>query len=360
MMSKLLNRMIFNRAWLLGLLACLGFMMPILAQTLPPVPFATGDVRLETKNSRENLQELSIQHSQLSLLPPVPGGNLETPDFTRELYQMQWRDDDPIDVYVIRPKGVRHPPVAIYLYGFPVDDGRFRNDTFCKLVTQGRVAAIGFVPALTGQRYHGVPMKTWFVSELHDSIVKTVHDVQMVVTYAASREDLDVSRVGIFGQGSGATIAGLAASVDPRITAVDLMDPWGDWSEWFANSKLVPQAERADFLKPEFLEALVPLDPLQWLPKIKDKAVKVDDVMYETGTPPEAKARIESALPGSALLVRYKSPEEFQENALKDGKLVDWINQQLTDRPTMANTKEATSDVQSKKSENAIQTRDSH
>jgi hypothetical protein len=273
---------------------------------------------------------------------------------------MQWRDNDPIDVYVILPKGVRRPPVAIYLYGFPVDESRFRNDTFCKLVTQGGVAAIGFVPALTGQRYHGVPMKTWFVSELHDSIVKTVHDVQMVVSYATTRDDLDASRVGIFGQGSGATIAGLAASVDPRITAVDLMDPWGDWSEWFAHSKLVPQTERADYLKPEFLEALVPLDPLRWLFKLEGKPVKVDDVMYETGTPTVAKAKIEAALPSSVLLVRYKSPEEFQANALKDGKLVTWIHERLTEPPTTATTKEAVSRAQSKSSENRIQARDSH
>lgn len=130
---------------------------------------------------------------------------------------MQWRNGDPMDVFVIRPKGVSRPSVAIYLYGFPVDPARFRNDEFCKTVTRGGVAAIGFNPALTAERYHNVPMRQWFISELHDSIMKTVHDVQMIVNYAQSRPDLDGSRVGIFGQGSGATIAGLAATADPRI-----------------------------------------------------------------------------------------------------------------------------------------------
>jgi len=302
----------------------------------------TGDVQLESNDLRENLHELSLKGSELKSISPVSGGQVETADFVRELYQMEWRDGDPIDVYVIRPKGVHRPPVAIYLYGYPVDDARFRNDTFCKLVTEGGVAVIGFVPALTGQRYHDVPMKTWFVSELHDSIVKTVHDVQMLVTYAAGRDDLDASRVAIFGQGAGATIAGLAATVDPRITAVDLMDPWGDWPAWFAESKLVPQAERADFQKPEYLSVLAPLDPVQWLPKLHGRPVKVDDVLYETGTPADAKAKIEAALPNSAQLIRYKSPDEFQENALKDGKLVTWIREQLTHRPVLASAKEAT------------------
>ena len=357
MMNMLLYRTILKLASLV-----LSAVLPlsILAQQPMSATQKAGDLPLLVNDPLENLQEYSLKGSQLTPIPPVPGGQMETADFTRELLQMQWRQHDPMDVYVIRPKGVTRPPVAIYLYGFPVEDGRFRNDTFCKLVTQGGVAVIGFVPALTAERYHDIPMKKWFVSELHDSIVKTVHDVQMVINYAATRDDLDTTRVGIFGQGSGATIAGLAATVDPRISAVDLMDPWGDWPDWFANSKLVPQAERADFLKPEFLKALVPLDPLQWMPKLEGKALKVDDVMYDNGTPPNAKAKIEAILPSSVRLVRYRSPEEFQENAVKDGKLVTWIREQLTIRPGMANTNEAMQGTQSKSLKDAVQVRDSH
>jgi len=360
MMNKLSNRTSLGIAWLAGLFVFAGLPLSMLAQGPALAQHEAVDVPLLVNDPLENLQDLSLKGSLLTPVVPVPGGQMETADFTRDLFQMMWRKNDPMDVYVIRPKGVTKPPVAIYLYGFPVEDGRFRNDTFCKLVTQGGVAVIGFVPALTAERYHDIPMKKWFVSELHDSIVKTVHDVQMIINYAAARGDLDTSRIAIFGQGSGATIAGLAATVDPRITAVDLMDPWGDWPDWFANSKLVPQAERADYLKPEFLNALVPLDPLQWMPKLKGKAVKVDDVMYDSGTPPNAKAKIEAVLPSSVRLVRYKSPEEFQENALKDGKLVTWIREQLTHRPGMANTKEAMQGTQSKSSEDAVQMRDSH
>jgi len=72
-------------------------------------------------------------------------------------------------------------------------------------------------------------MKEWFVSDLEHSLVGTTHDVQMVINYLASRGDFDMSRIGIFGEGSGGTIALLAASVDARIKAVDVLDPWGDW-----------------------------------------------------------------------------------------------------------------------------------
>src|ERR1035441_1223230 len=49
------------------------------------------------------------------------------------------------------------------------------------------------------------------------SLALTVHDVQMVLNYLETRGDLDMSRVGMFGQGSGGAIAVLAAAADSRI-----------------------------------------------------------------------------------------------------------------------------------------------
>lgn len=300
-----------------------------LAQTTKPEQAPGGDLQISYRDPRENLNELSLRGSTLQTETPIPGGTAQNPDFTRELYQMQWRTGDPMDVYIVRPKGVAKPPVAIYIYGIPTDGQRFRNDSFCKLITRGGVAAIGFVPALTGERYHDVPMRMWFVSELHDSIVKSVHDVQMIANYAASRSDLDGSHIGIFGQGAGATIAGLAATVDPRIQAVDLLDPWGDWPNWIAKSKLVPDNERPGYQRSEFLKPLEPLDPIQWLPQLAGRPLKLDDALYETTTPAEAKAKIEAALPAASLLVRYPTQADFEKNALADGKLVAWIQEQL-------------------------------
>jgi hypothetical protein len=313
----------------LAVICLIAISLNTIAQTAPHAQAPAGDMRIDSNDPRENLHELSLHGSSLQALTPIPGGTAETVDFTRELYQMQWRGNDAMDVYIIRPKGVAKPPVVIYLYGFPIDPNRFRNDAFCKLVTKGGVAAIGFVPALTAERYHSVPMRTWFVSELHDSIVKTVHDVQMIATYAASRQDIDGSRIGIFGQGAGATIAGLAATVDPRIQAVDLLDPWGDWPAWMAKSKLVPENERGDLLKPERLQALAPLDPLHWLPALNGHSLKLDDALYENNTPAEAKAKIEAALPAHALLVRYPTQADFDKNAIADGQLVRWLQDRL-------------------------------
>ena len=82
-------------------------------------------------------------------------------------------------------------------------------------------------------------MKEWFVSQLQESIAASAHDVQMILNYLAMRGDLDMDHVGMFGDGSGASIAILAAAVDPRIKASDLLDPWGDWPDWIAKSTLI-------------------------------------------------------------------------------------------------------------------------
>src|SRR5260370_10713091 len=93
----------------------------------------------------------------------------------------------------------------------------------------------------------------------------------MVLNYLDSRNDLDVNRVGVFTQGSGASIAILASAVDSRIRVLDALDPWGDWPTWMATSPFVPAEERADYVKPAFLQKVAPLEPIDWLPKTQAK-----------------------------------------------------------------------------------------
>ena len=164
----------------------------------------------------EDWTDLTLAHSKLHPEPPVVGEKVDTPRFTRELLQVQWRQGDPLDLYIIKPKGVANPPVVLYLYSYPSDTNRFRDDRYCERLTAGGVAAVGFVSALTGHRYQNRPMKQWFVSELQESLATSVHDVQMILSFLATRDDLDLNKVGMFGAGSGGTIAILAASVDPR------------------------------------------------------------------------------------------------------------------------------------------------
>jgi dienelactone hydrolase len=282
-------------------------------------PRAVGNV--------EGWSNLALSGSELQASEPVFGQKDDMDRFTRELWSVKWRHGDPIDLYVIKPKGVEKPPVVLYLYSFPSETDRFRDNAYCERITAGGFAAVGFVSSMTGQRYTNRPMKQWFITELQESLASTVHDVQMILNYLATRKDLDLSKVGMFGQGSGGTIAILAASVEPRLKAIDVLDPWGDWPDWLAGSSIVKDEERADFLKPEFLSKVAPLDPVRYLPDLKQK-VRILNVVDDDVTPRAAADKINAVAPKSAEIADFKDRKAFFQS-VGGGRIFQWMKDEL-------------------------------
>jgi hypothetical protein len=272
------------------------------------------------------------------LMPVAPlGGFLDDthPGYDVQLFQLQWRWGDPLDLYVMKPTGVKNPPVILNLYGYPADTDPYKNEIFQKALTKDGFAAVGFVSALTGHRYHDRPLKEWFLSELQESLATSAHDVQMVLNYLAARGDLDMNRVGMFGQGSGATIAVLASAVDPRIKVLDVLDPWGDWPTWMATSPFVPEDERPDYVKPEFLKKAAAMETLQWLPKIQAKKFRLQQLLVETDTPPASKEKLRAAVPAGTSVMLYKSVPEFKA-AFPSSTNLEWMKHELRSLPDSA------------------------
>ena len=323
----------FTRALTLGsallLLSHIGS-----AQLMPASPPVADPTDARFQGVKEDWTTPSLATSQLKPAPPVDFVT-DKPRFTMELLQLQWRWGDPIDVYVLKPKGVKNPPVVLYLYGYPTDTEIFRRDEYQDLVTGNGVAAVGFVSALTGHRYHDRPMKEWFLSKLQESLAVSAHDVQMVLNYLATRGDLDMDRVGMFAQGSGASIAILASAVDPRIKVLEALDPWGVWPTWMATSPFVPADERPDYVKPEFLKKTARLDPADWLPKIQAKRFRLDEELFDEVTPPAVKEKLRSAAPPGSTLAIYKTIDEFK-TAFQGGKNLEWIQHELRALPESA------------------------
>jgi hypothetical protein len=163
---------------------------------------------------------------------------------------------------------------------------------------------------------------------LQECLATSAHDVQMVLDYLATRGDLDMTRVGMFTQGSGASIGILTSAVDPRIKVLDALDPWGDWPIWMAKSPFVPEDERAEYVKPEYLKKAEVLEPIEWLPKMQAKAFRLQDAAFEPNTPQAAKEKLRAAVPAGGTVVIYKTVDEF--NAVVRGKTeLEWIQQQL-------------------------------
>jgi hypothetical protein len=308
-------------------IALFGFTSASIAQLPASPPIANlADKRFEGVS--EDWTTPALTSSHLRQVAPVGFFDDSHPKYTVELLQVQWRWGDPIDLYVLKPKGVKKPPVILNLYGYPADTDPYKNEVFQEALIKDGFAAVGLASALTGQRYHDRPMKEWFLSELQESLATSAHDVQMVLNYLTVRGDLDMDRVGMFGQGSGATIAILASAVDPRIKVLDVLDPWGDWPTWMATSPFVPQEERADFVKPEFLKKAATLDPVDWLPKIKANKIRVQQNIFETDTPTSVKGKLRNAPPTGTVFVFYKSVAEFRA-AFPNSTNLAWMENEL-------------------------------
>ena len=290
-----------------------------------------GNINLPAR-SAENWQGLTDLKTGLEPRPPVPLQGDDQPEFVRDLIRLQWRDDDPIEVWVIRPKVAGKVPdkvpVIFYLYGYPDASDRFRDNGWCKRATANGFAAVGFTAALTDYRIRDRPLTNWFVSELREALGSTTHDVQLTLNYLAQRGDMDTEHVGVFGMGSGATIAILAAHADPRITAVDVLDPWGDWPEWLKNSPVVPSDERPKYLTKEFLQSVASLDPVAYLSVLHTPNVRLQQTVSEPATPPAAKQMIGAAAPDRTAVVTYQNAVDLLK-AWEVAGLSGWIKQQI-------------------------------
>jgi acetyl esterase/lipase len=300
------------------------------AKTQPGNISQTGNINLPV--STENWGLPGDIKTGLEPLPPVLFQSAEQPEFVRELYRLQWREADPIDVWLIRPKVAgkvpEKAPVILYLYNYADNDERFRDNQWCKRATADGYAAVGFVSALTDYRFRNRGLSKWFVSELAESLGSTTHDVQLILDFLAQRADIDMSRVGMFGLGSGATIAILAAQADARITTLDLLDPWGDWPDWVSKSALVPPKERPKYESKEFLHSIAMLDPVSYLPTLKTPNVRLQLMLNGQITPPAARERIAAAVPFRATVVKYQSTEDLFK-AWQTAGLSGWIKEQL-------------------------------
>jgi len=290
----------------------------------------SGAAAKHSSTFQEDWTKLSVQATSLRMKQPEFAAKDDIPNtgFIRERYQVTWREGDPFDLYVIRPRGVERAPVILYLYSFPEDTGQFKDNFWCETAVSGGYAAVGIVGAVTGHRTRYRLPKEWFVSEMQEALGSTVHDVQLILDYLGTRKDLDLSRVGMFGSGSGGAVAIMASAVDPRIQVVDLLGPWGDWPEWVAKTKIIEDAERQKFNNPEFLAKIAPLEPVAWLPKIKAKALRIQDVRINKSIPDDAQEKLEAAAPDFAVINEYGNGRAFIASQ-PSYALFEWMKGQL-------------------------------
>ncbi len=287
----------------------------------------------------EDFSSISLKGSAFFPLPPALGPTDNNPimPFVRERWQLMWRPADPIELFVCKPRGSSEYPVILFLYTYPSTADRFKSDDWCGAATSNGFAAVGFLSAYTGDRLDMRPPAATFFTDFQESLGASVHDVQLILDYLATRNDMDMSRVGMFGQGSGGTITILASAADPRIKVLDVLTPWGDWPAFFAQTKYVAADKRARFVSPEFQAKIAGLEPLTWLSKVQARSVRIQDVRASGPMPDASQERLEAVAPQRAIINQYGDSAALVPHA-SGGALFDWLRTQLQPdaKPQMA------------------------
>jgi hypothetical protein len=322
-------------------LSCVLWLTPVALAQQPASAIGPGQNGVAKKSTvpsaegfHEDYESLTLESSSFRPRKPILVEREELQDgkYVREHFQLGWRPDDTIDLYVIVPKVAKKPPVILYLYSFPENANRFKGDQWYPATVVEGYAAVGFVSAITAERAQRRPPDEWFVGLLPEALASSVHDVQLILDYLSSRGDLDMDRVGMFGTGSGGTIAILASAADPRIKAIDAFDPWGDWPHWMAKSWAIPAKERDiewnKYLDPKFLEIAAPLDPVQWLPKVKAQSVRIENVRSEATVPLETQKKMEDAAPDRAVIDQFANYQVLM-SVQPAASIFTWLRQQL-------------------------------
>ena len=104
----------------------------------------------------------------------------------------------------------------------------------------------------------------------------------------------------------------------------------------------MPETERADYVKPEFLKKVAVLEPVDWLPKIQAKKFRLDIDLFDTNTPTAAREKLRAAVRSGATVMLYKNMEEFRA-AFQEGKNLQWIRHELQSLPESSASRNAAS-----------------
>lgn len=248
---------------------------------------------------------------------------------TRTLVRLNYRVGDQVLCYLVRPNTKAKLPVSLMLYSYPSGaTDRFLDDNFCRRISENGIAYVGFESALTGERYKSRPMKEWFVSELRESLATTVQDVQFILDFVGMQNDLDSSRIGMFGEGSGGAIAALSAAVDARLRVVDLHVPWGDWRSFLATSARIPTDERARLSSPALLKSVKDVEPTAKLKALSKRKMRVVLLRGDASNPDGTIAAYQKSAPKTAELRLYESMTEYARG-MAGGQIFEWMAKTL-------------------------------
>jgi hypothetical protein len=97
----------------------------------------------------------------------------------------------------------------------------------------------------------------------------------------------------------------------------------------FRMRKSIPEDERADYLKPEFIKKVAGLDPIDYIAQLRVKAVRIQQIKDDPVTPASSKNKVAAATPAPDVVVWYQD-EEAHVAVWRTEGLSGWIRKQFS------------------------------
>lgn len=91
----------------------------------------------------------------------------------------------------------------------------------------------------------------------------------------------------------------------------------------------VPEDERPDYVKPEFLKKVAGLDPIDYIAQLRLRALRIQQIKDDPVTPLAAKMKIAAAAPTQKVDVWYPDEEAHVAVWRAEG-LSGWIQKQFS------------------------------
>jgi hypothetical protein len=99
-----------------------------------------------------------------------------------------------------------------------------------------------------------------------------------------------------------------------------------------ARSIVVPENERAEYVRPEFLRRVATLNPLEWVPKIQAPKFRLLDALFDLDTPRPSKKKLWAAVPDRTAGRVYATPDQLKI-AMQKENVLEWIQHELRALP---------------------------
>jgi cephalosporin-C deacetylase-like acetyl esterase len=206
-------------------------------------------------------------------------------------------------------------------------------ETFWEQLTKQGYACFAIDAKYHGERPKGAAGMSLldYPYDARDALAQTVIDLRRGLDYLATRDEIDMARIGYVGVSMGAILGAITSGVDERIASTVLVVGGGDWS-LITEKTVLPLASGGKLKNEEqrkaIVEALAPLDPLLWVGHISPRPLLMINGEKDQVVPVESNKALHAAAKEPKKIVWFPGGHMPPADLLKD-EVTAWFGEHL-------------------------------